>query len=42
MLGETLSWSAHLDLLEGLVSPGAAERLRLTVERFPAPPWPPR
>jgi hypothetical protein len=42
MLGETLSWSAHLDLLEGLVSPGAAERLRLTVERCPAPPWPPR
>lgn len=41
LLGESVPWAAHLDLLEGLLSPGAADRLRAAVALCPAPPWPP-
>ena len=41
LLGESMPWSGHLDLLEGLLSPGAADRLRAAVALCPTPPWPP-
>jgi len=37
MLGESMAWTAHLDLLEGLVSPGAIDRLWATVGQCPDP-----
>lgn len=41
LLGESMPWAGHLDLLEGLLSSGAADRLRAAVALCPPPPWPP-
>lgn len=40
MLGESMSWTAHLDLLDGLLSPGAVDRLWATLALCPAPESP--
>jgi hypothetical protein len=41
MLGESLTSEARMDLLEGLLSPGAYERLRATLDLCPSRAWPP-
>ena len=41
MLGESLPWPERMELLDGLLSPGAADRLWATLALCPPPPWPP-
>ena len=41
MLGEALPWPERMELLDGLLSPGAADRLWATLALCPRPPWPP-
>ena len=40
VLGESPCWEAVLDLLEGLVQPAAADRLRAALAELGPPVWP--
>jgi hypothetical protein len=41
LLGESMPWPTQMELLEGLLSPGACDRLWATLALCPAPAWPP-
>jgi hypothetical protein len=41
LLGESMPWPSQMDLLEGVLAPGAADRLWATLALCPPAPWPP-
>jgi hypothetical protein len=42
LLGESMPWPAQMDLLEGLLSPGACDRFWAALSLFPPAEWPSR